>query len=403
MSQPSDLPFPSNELIQFVFTHRDDDVRQLAFQRAKYPDIDFLSALDAIQARQKLAKKFPDWAGHPEFFVPHPVMVEQASGVETSDYKRRFIRHPFWKVLDMSGGLGGDSFAFSQVAESVYYLDIDEQRAQVAEHNFKVLGTQNIVTHFGAAETEGAELAAAYQPHLIFIDPDRRPTNKKRVFLLEDSVPNILELIPRLRSILPTTEFLIKLSPLVDIDYLRKTIPYPFDIHVVGVRREAKELLVHIHSAARYALIAVEISAAHTLEICGGEEREEIAIKDEVGRFIYDLYPSVAKIGLEHFALRYPIWQPDRHTHLYFSDEWMEQFPGRKFEVLESHSGDQKWLKNIARQPLHLVTKNIPVPTDTLRKQLKIEEGGELFLIAFGTRTCKINYILAQLAGEKES
>lgn len=402
MSHTSNQYNLSEELVSFVFAHRFDDVRQLAFQRDKFSGIDFFSALEAIQARQKLARKFPEWAEIPGLFVPHPVMVEQASGIETANYKQRFIRKPYWKVLDMSGGLGSDSIAFSQIAESVYYLDIDEQRAMVAEHNFRALGRSNIQTAVGAAQSIGVELASSYQPHLIYIDPDRRPTDQKRVFLLEDSEPNILDLLPRLMEIVPNSEFLIKLSPLVDIEYLRKSLPFAFDVHVVGVRREAKELLIHIYPDARYALFAVEISPSNSLVICGGNYRDEIMIKDEVGQFVYDLFPSVAKIGLEQFALNYPIWQPDSHTHLYFSDELIESFPGRKFRVMEHNSGNQKWLKGITQQPLHLLTKNIPIPTDHLRKQLKIKEGGELFLIAFGTQRYKIFYVLAQIADENQ-
>ena len=51
---------------------------------------------------------------------------------------------------------------------------------------------------------------------LIYIDPDRRPENK-RVMGFEDSRPNILTLLQELHKI--TDNILIKASPMMDIAY----------------------------------------------------------------------------------------------------------------------------------------------------------------------------------------
>lgn len=397
MSQGSNKYLPSHELLRFVYDHREDDVRQLAFHKDKYAGIILPVALDAIQARQKLKRKFPEWAAHPDFFVPHSVMVEQASSLETARYKERFVRDKSWVVLDMSGGLGGDSYALAEKAATVHYMDISEERKAIAEHNFKVLGRENIICHSGAAEREGLDLAEGVQPDLIFIDPDRRPEHKGRVFLLEDALPDITELLPRLLTLVPKIELLVKLSPVIDIDYLKERLPFVFDTHMLGVRREAKELIIHVHPNARYELHAIEMLGNHTLLLRSDEQDHDIAISSDIGLYMYDLYPTIAKIGLEHFNTVQRVWKPDKHTHLFFSDDFIGSFPGRKFRVLEHNMGDRRWLKRISKEPLHLVVKNIPVQTDQLRRQFKIREGGSKFLFAYGRSDKKTQYIHAEI------
>ena len=53
---------------------------------------------------------------------------------------------------------------------------------------------------------------------LIYLDPARRDNHNRKVFLLEDLSPNIIEIQEQLSDISP--EILIKLSPLIDIQHL---------------------------------------------------------------------------------------------------------------------------------------------------------------------------------------
>lgn len=395
MSQGYNDFLPSKELLDFIARHLSDDVRQLAFYKHKYPDLDFPRALNAIQGGQKFIKKFPELSNRSDIFIPSTIMVEQASSLETARYKQRFIKDYSWKVLDLSGGLGMDSYAFSEKAEQVNYLELSMERVAAAHHNFKAFGADNINCYVGSAETEGVSLAKTLQPDLIFIDPDRRPEHQGRVFLLEDAMPDITELLPRLMQVSPGSAFLIKLSPIIDIDYLLRKLPYRFDIHVIGLRREAKELLIHIYPDAPLQIFSVELFHDLSMILRGAEKHTDVAVKNEIGPFIYDLYPSVAKIGIEHFSIEAPLWKPHQHTHFYFSSVLIEDFPGRKFEVVEHSNGDRRWLKQITKEPIHFMAKNLPVQTDELRKQLKIKEGGSRFLFAFGDAAGHTHYVLA--------
>lgn len=80
-------------------------------------------------------------------------------------------------------------------------------------------------------------------------------------------------------------------------------------------------------------------------------------------------------------GLTIPFGNQPKDTHLYFADSCFAHFPGRAFKVLESNRGEKRWLRQVVQQPLHLVSKNLPLSTDELRKRLKIREGANYFYL----------------------
>lgn len=388
---------PTPQLLAYLWEHRDDDVRTLALSRHHEGLTDLKIALNALQARQKLQHKWPDWAKCPDVFLPESVMVEQSSSPETALYKTRFLQ-PGTTLLDLSGGMGGDSYTFSLHSQEVHYLEASPERAAIAQHNFRALHRTNITCHTGQAELEGVALASQLQPHLIYIDPDRRATAKGRTFLLSESSPDITTLIPQLQEASPHSQLLIKLSPMADITYLTQALPYSFDLHIVSLRREAKELLLHLYPQAHGLITAVELQPYHCLSYTTDPTLPDTLppISSEVGCYLHDLFPAFAKVGYPQLHLPYPVWQPAPDTHLYFTHQPIADFPGRCFRVLESNKGEKRWLRKVTQQPLHLITKNLPITTDKLRHKWHIDEGGQLFLIAYGTEQGKSAYLLAE-------
>ncbi|MDO4695673.1 hypothetical protein [Porphyromonas sp.] len=393
-------------LIDFVHRHADADIIQLILHKDKYPDIDVRQAVKCIEGLRKLQKKLPLWAKHRDVMVPDPVMVEQASSYETALYKTRFVPSHNSVILDMSGGLGIDTSLFSSVTvNKTHYLEKDPDRAHLASHNFSILGLSNIETHVGVAEEEGIDLIKRYLPELIFIDPDRRAQDKKRSFFIEDSTPNIRELIPKITSIHPSCHILIKLSPMIDISYLKEAIKTNFDIHVVSSDRECKELLVHIRSndsKKQQKIFAIELFKTSTFYLQTTPNKGEKPIyKDQLGKFIYDLYPSVAKIGLEYFFnFSSQVSQVHPNTHLYFSDRFIESFPGRKFEVISSFAWGKKAIKELKEKEFNVIVKNLNTSPEKVIKDFKIKEGGEDYLFCFSMgNTTQKQLIIARRLG----
>ena len=141
-------------------------------------------------------------------------------------------------ILDLTGGLGVDSWAFSQVAGKVVYFERSEELAAAAERNFARLGAGSIEVRCETVTPE-TELPEA---DLIYADPARRDAAGRKVFLLEDCTPDILTLLPQMLRKAPAV--LLKLSPMADLAMLAGRLsPFLREIHVVESEGEVKELL----------------------------------------------------------------------------------------------------------------------------------------------------------------
>jgi len=215
---------------------------------------DILQGLDSDRA-QKVARKLPAWAAVDGLEIPSALSLEQCSSSATAAYKASLPGQavstsrsgqlpdpiepcPISTILDLTGGLGVDSFAFSQVAERVVYFERNAELAAAAGRNFARLGAGNIEVRCEEVTPE-TELPEA---DLIYADPARRDAAGRKVFLLEDCTPDILTLLPMLLRKAPTV--LLKLSPMADLAMLAERLgPTLREIHVVELDGEVKEIL----------------------------------------------------------------------------------------------------------------------------------------------------------------
>ena len=238
---------------------------------------DIMAGLDSERA-QKVARKLPAWAavdadrraaGLDPLEFPSALSLEQCSSSATALYKANLAGQaaaaappdpadptidttkdaelnpgavaadvPLGTVLDLTGGLGVDSWALSQVAERVVYFERSEELAAAAGRNFQRLGAGNIDVRCETV-TPQTELPEA---DLIYADPARRDAAGRKVFLLEDCTPDILTLLPLLLRKAPAV--LVKLSPMADLAMLAERLgPALREIHVVECDGEVKELL----------------------------------------------------------------------------------------------------------------------------------------------------------------
>ena len=63
------------------------------------------------------------------------------------------------------------------------------------------------------------------------------------------------------------------------------------------------------------------------------------------------------------------------NSHLYTSDKYMEDFPGRKFKVIDIYDFSSKNSKIIAQKytKASISSRNFPLRPDELKKKLKIK------------------------------
>ena len=77
----------SPETVLFIREHRNDDIRSLALQAKKYPQVDMSSAIVQIAGWQAAASKIPSWHATENLLYPRHLSLEQCSSEITALYK----------------------------------------------------------------------------------------------------------------------------------------------------------------------------------------------------------------------------------------------------------------------------------------------------------------------------
>lgn len=69
----------SKEVQRFINSNLKHDVTQLAFTKNPFPEIDFLTIINQIKAKQKSEKKLPLWFQTQNIIFPSKISIEQTS------------------------------------------------------------------------------------------------------------------------------------------------------------------------------------------------------------------------------------------------------------------------------------------------------------------------------------
>jgi len=233
-------------LRQFVADHFEDDTMRLVLDKDKWQGIDVDVAVNSIEVRRKVRSKLPSWYLHAGIIYPTRLCAEQCSSEETAGYKASVLSRVVgegFKVADLTGGLGVDSVAFAGVASEVLYNEMNPSLAAVAPGNFAELGVNNIVVHSQELSAGSlGEILGDFRPDVIFLDPARRASDGRKVFLLEDCSPDVLKLKDDLLAAAPF--LFLKLSPMADISMAVGRLGNVKEVHVVAYGGECKELLL---------------------------------------------------------------------------------------------------------------------------------------------------------------
>ncbi len=409
----------------FILQHEGDDLTRLVLARDKYPGVDVALAAATIECRRRLREKVPEWYARPELVFPIRLSAEQCSSSATARYKARLAASLLpllphsdlppqsaltasggsrpspssngrladfqpksaslasvgsrpslscdGRLADLTGGLGVDSWAFSEVFSEVLYNEMLPELADAARRNFDALGAGNIRVcshrigggyNTASPDPESIPVAALlgdFRPDVIYLDPARRGFGGRKVFLLEDCSPDVTRLLPELLAAAPYV--LLKLSPMADVSMLLSRLQHVREVHVVAAGGECKELLLLLDRRfdGEPEIVAVEIperirndegtvrngkvlpndvvavrsdAAAvgkdkvlphHVVAIRFRRGEEADAVPQfgvpEVGNWLFEPGKSLSKAGCfnlisERFGLR----KLGRNTHLYLAD-----------------------------------------------------------------------------------
>ena len=370
----------------FIEKNLKDVVRQLALQ--KFPDdVDKMLVLNQIEARQLLSKKVPSWASNPDLLFPKHISIEQCSSELTAKYKASIIEGGD-TFVDLTGGLGVDSYFLSEKYKTSYYVENQKELCELAEHNFDVLGRKIKVVN-SDAETF---LSKNNDFDLIFIDPARRDIYNRKMVSLHDCSPDVVDLVGTRRA--TSAQYLIKASPMLDISLIINELQNISEIHIVSVKNECKEILIKIEPGFEGEIkyfcvnfVGNDLKSSQSFEFSESSENSAVStFATTIKRYLYEPNASLMKSGaFKLISQRFGIEKLHVNSHLYTSDNLISDFPGRIFEVVDFSPFNKKIKKELLKDitEASVATRNFPLSANDLRKTLNLKESNKNYV--FGT------------------
>ena len=421
---------------EFISIHRTSDVRALALQSRKYPDVDMSFALDQIKGWQTARQKLPSWAEAEGVVYPPHLNMEQCSSEPAAIYKQHVVKcwldkiqerlnihhtafHPL--MADLTGGFGVDFSFTSRCFERATYVERNAKLCDMVSNNLPHLGIDNASVVCGEAE----DVLASMEPQtMMFLDPARRDENGAKTVFIADCTPDVTALLPQLMA---KSQFvMLKLSPMLDwhkaVSDLQGTVR---EVHIVSVGGECKELLLVLSrhfTAEAVRVVCADIIAkadadgvysrsefdyeleqknAEKLNVqnsktpnCGGtpQPTQNSKLKIQNSKFLYEPNASVMKAGcFAEIASAYGVEAVSPNSHLFFSQDRVEGFPGREFAVDAVSTMNKRELRQTLSgiKQANIAVRNFPMSVDELRKRLKLKDGGEMYIFATTTADCE--------------
>ena len=390
---------------EFIREYRERDIRQLALQANRFPDVDMPYALDQIQGWQIARRKLPKWAACDGVIFPPHLSMEQCSSEPTAQYKLNLAMEWAERVghassmTDLTGGFGVD-FSFTSCAfAAATYVERNEQLCHIVEHNLPLLGLNNATV----VCADAVEYLSTVEPQtMLFLDPARRDEHGAKTVMLADCTPDVVQLLPQL---LEKSRFtMLKLSPMLDwhkaVDDLRGTVR---EVHIVSVGGECKELLLVLSTVVEselkvYCADLSTVSGSSSLFVYTPGSSAPVAnstFNIQHSTFLHEPNASIMKAGcFDELAAAYGVSPVSRNSHLFLSDEPVEDFPGRSFVVERVTTMNKSELRKalVGIEKANIATRNFPLTVAELRKRLKIKDGGDVYI--FATTTAEGEHLL---------
>ncbi|WP_234733647.1 class I SAM-dependent methyltransferase [Tellurirhabdus bombi] len=383
--------FLTPEEQEFIIHHMNDDPATLLLRQKTNSGLRMREIAAQLTARQKARQKLPAWYANPALVFPPPLSVEQASSERTALYKASLVgkSDPLpdnpTLLIDLTGGMGVDTAAFSERVDQVIYVENQANLAELATYNLPRLGASGIEFR----SDNGLHFLQNFAGYAdwIYLDPARRDSRGGKVVRLEDCEPPVADWYDTLLA--KAQRLLIKTSPLIDIESSLRTLKGVSDVHVVAVDNECKEVLfvVSKEAADDVLMTAVNLRSKavdeHFSFVRSAEKQVDILFGPP-DRYLYEPNSSILKAGaFRVIADRFKLTKIAPNSHLYTSDKVVDGFPGRIFEVIGTCKPDRKAVRMLVPdRKANLTIRNFPDSVDALRKTLELTDGGETYIFA---------------------
>ena len=275
-------------------------------------------------------------------------------------------------VLDLTCGLGVDALYLSRRFERVVTIERNEVLAEVARENFRRLGAKNIEV----VCADSAEFVATCHDHFdwCYADPDRRGEKGEKLVRLEDCSPDMVSLMPCLRSI--ADRVCIKASPMFDVEEAQHLFE-GCSVEVVSLGDECKEVLIYIGENGGGKVTATALGIGSYTAVTNGSA--PVAPPEFTPEnYHWLVQPDVAlqkcRLAREYLTGKADIWSENGYG---FAEQRPEDGLFRIYEIECIEPFDPKRLKREMKgEKVQILKRDFPLSTERLMAQTGLKEGG---------------------------
>ena len=299
-----------------------------------------------------------------------PRAFEQSSSQESAEVKAI----SGGSLLDLTCGLGIDTMSFAERFDRVVALERDEVLARVVRYNLELLGIKNVEVVTTSAE----EYLQQCKEHFdwVFVDPDRRSSEGKKMVRMEDCSPNVLEQMPNIERV--ADRLGVKLSPLFDVDEARRLFPSS-EIEVVSIGGECKELNVYTNAQKEVLRIVIAGVGVWEYDFEATTARPTMTPFD-VERARYLIVPDVAmqkgRVAVAEFSRYGQIWSNNGYA---FAERLPEgKIPAKVYKIERIERYNPKQLKREFKGVgVEILKRDTQLSVETVRKATSMRAGSE--------------------------
>jgi 16S rRNA G966 N2-methylase RsmD len=326
--------------------------------------------------------------------------VEQCSSEITAKFKANLVSGE--TLLDLTGGMGVDIAYMSKNFKKAFYFEQNSDLLNVTKYNFEQLGIENVDFLEGDSISNLKNISLNFS--WIYLDPHRRDDTGSKVVRLQDCEPNILAIKNLLFEY--TENILLKASPMLDIDLAILDLENVSQVYVVAVENEVKEVMFHIKNQRSDGSQTVQTSTpdyrltttnevilnavnltknnSTTLSFTKSEQKNASIKLSSPKQYLYEPNAAIMKAGgFRYVAQHFDLQKIAPHSHLYTSEELVENFQGRIFKIIAVCKLDKKEIsKYLTDKKANITIRNFPLTVQQIRDKLRLSDGGNEYLFA---------------------
>ena len=373
----------TDEVIKFVQDHLEDEPAHLLLRYANKTTFDLKFAVQQIHARQKLKHKLPTWVKSPKIIFPVSLSLEQASSEITASFKGSLINKGNL-MIDLTGGMGVDTFFLSKKFDHAIYCEKNPELFEISQHNLEFLRPKQITAVSGDSLEFLKSSVDTFD--LLYLDPARRNNQNQKLFQFADCEPNIVEHWNLLKS--KSKAVMIKASPMLDLKLALKDLEGIQQVWVLSYKNEVKEIVFYWSKDGlppETMIHAVELGHEKNeiFKFSFEEEEQAKSVFSKAQTYLIEPFSSVLKSGaFKSFGERYGLKKLHVNTHLYTTNEGLENIPGRIFKIEHELLQPKKEIKTLfPKGKVNVLTRNYSLKAEDLKKKYQLKDGGNDYLI----------------------